>query len=157
LELNCAIGMYCQVAVARMTCTAPGMYREAESPSDHPGTLTARMPVLLPVDQLRSLHELVAVDVGSSPGKLDVLEREIERIHLEGRCKILQSSHRNQAGLRMVGRAPCPSVACVGRNTVVFDGAVGDRPDIRERYHAGPADASGTPGPGLPGGNGSVL
>ena len=155
-----ASGWMVGAAGAGVARAAPGVDAESQAALDGTAArIAAQMPVLLPLDQLGAFLELTLVDFGAR-GVVDVLQEELERIHLQLRGHIFQRRASDKADLRMVGSAPGARAAGIDRNRGVIDRAVGDVAEhIREqlRVQAAAAESAGGPGLGFPGGDGAVF
>src|SRR5215467_12899287 len=122
-----------EVAVAVVSPSSPSVDRQAHPPLYRPGTLvTALVPFLLPIHQLRRLVQLLRENRGETAGHFDVFEEEIQRVHPKRRRKVVKGSHRNQSGLRMVRSAPGPLRPNVIRNRSILLPSVRDLEDVRQ-------------------------
>src|SRR5229473_323462 len=93
-------------AIAGVSCPAPGVDAEAESALN--GTLAriaARMPVLLPIDQLRAFLKLRLIHFRTRRVR-QVLEEEVQRIHIQFGREIFQRRAGDVTYLRMIRSAP---------------------------------------------------
>src|SRR5258708_39412950 len=95
-----------RAAIAGVSRAAPGVDAEAQPALD--GTLAgiaARMPVLLPIDQLRAFLKLRLVDFRTCCVR-QVFEEEVQRVHVQLGREIFQRRAGDVAALRMIRSAP---------------------------------------------------
>ena len=143
-----------------MRAPAPRVEREAETALDRARTrVAALVPLAFPVDHLRALVELVAVDFRPG-GQVGVLLEELDRVHVQLGSQIFHRAHRQNRGLRMVRRAPRAGRSDVGRDAEVA--CLLGKPilvvvHVRKRRAAAPGDAARRPGFRLEGDQRAVL
>src|SRR5262249_25566236 len=102
-----AVGEDAEIAVARVSAATPGMEREAESALYRASSLVApRVPTIVPSHQLVGDLKFFGVDACPRLGECDVLEHEVQWIHVELGGHVVERAHGDDACLGMVGRAP---------------------------------------------------
>src|SRR4051794_2900827 len=143
--------MNTQVAVTLVATPAPGVKRQAESASDVAGNiLSARAPLVFPSHQFGRNTKLLTIDILSRLSQLDVLQKEIQGIHVQLGRRVFQCGHRNQRGLRMIRSAPCSRRAHVGSDGSVFFALIWNVKDIWDGRHPSATRAACPPGLRLP-------
>src|SRR5712692_5954580 len=95
-------------ASAGVACAAPGTQSETESAFDRAfARITARMPILFPIHQLRGFLQLKLVSLAPGFGCVaDVLDEQVQWIHVQLRGQILKGGAGDVTNLRVTGRAP---------------------------------------------------
>ena len=108
-DLDRAIGMDRQVAVAVVPASTPGVQRQTK-PLLHRtcSFVSAGMPARLPLHELVGYIHLFGVNLRSRVEQIDVLLYEVKAVHIELRGKIVEGTHRDKAHLRVVWSTPCP-------------------------------------------------
>ena len=77
-----------------MWTAAPGVHRHSETTLNDAGTrVAALVPLLFPADHFRALVDLVTIDVRTRC-EVCVLLEEVDRVHANLSCDILQRAHR---------------------------------------------------------------
>src|SRR5258708_9001412 len=96
-----------------MSASTPGVDSNAQAAFHRArSALAARMPVLLPANQIRSDHQFVAVSVSTvkgilrRSGELDDLQQHLYWVHVELGGHVLELAHGHQTSLGMLGSAP---------------------------------------------------
>src|SRR2546426_781877 len=88
-------------SAASASTALPGVNRKSESAFDGlraaRSAFAARTPEFFPFNHLGGLHQFVAVDIGAGTGLIDILQEEVERIHLQFGGQIIKRRHRDQA------------------------------------------------------------
>src|SRR5207249_7258249 len=85
LDIHRAIRMNSQIAVAGGATSAPRMQRKTDAAHEVVAgfVLTTWMPLLLPTPQVRSDTQFFGVDGLPRLAQLDVLQKEVEGLHVE--------------------------------------------------------------------------
>src|SRR5208337_709861 len=153
LDVDRSIGMDGEIAVAGMAASSPGMERQSDAAyyARAPRRdLPPRMPFLFPLHQLGGDGKLFAVSILALLGQVKVLAEEFHRIHVQLGRQVVQSAHRKDGGLRMVGCTPGARRAYVVADRDVFLPLVRNTEDVRNGRHAAASRTPGAPGVGLP-------
>ena len=146
LDIHRAIRMNSQIAVAGVAASAPRMQRKTDAAREVAGfVLTTWMPLLLPTHQVRSDTQFFGVDGLPRLAQLDVLQKEVEGIHVELGREIIEGAHRDHGCLRVIGCPPGSSRTDVVANGRVFLALVGNTEDIGNRRHAAAAGTTRPP------------
>src|SRR5262249_3331662 len=114
------------------------------------------MPSLLPINKLSGLVQFLGVNRSQSAGHLDVLEKEIQRIHVKGRREIVQRCHGYCGRLRVVWSTPRPLRSDVVLDRRVLLSEVWDLENVRQRRRAAGLNTARAPTLGFPGYNRAV-
>src|SRR4051812_31951698 len=139
-----------------MAASAPGVDGQTQTPFCCAGALPARMPVLLPADQVSGNHQLVAVGIGAMVSvfgwrsERDVLQHQLQRVHAEFGGTILNGGHSDEASLRMIGRAPRSCWANISGDGRMLLALVGNVYNVRHGWGAAASRTAGAPGFRLP-------
>src|SRR5437763_1554150 len=125
--------MKCEVAVTGVPAPAPGVDRQPQSTSDAPRqVLSSWAPLLFPAYQLSSDCQFFAKGVFALACNVEILQPQVQRIHVEPGSEVVERAHRNNGGLRMAGRAPGASWAGVGSDGDVFCALVRNVENVRD-------------------------
>src|ERR1700730_5170681 len=147
-----------QIAVARVTASAPGVEGQSHAAGAVAGSiLPSRMPFLFPAHQIGSDAELFAVGILPLLREVEILAEEFHRVQVELGREVIQSAHREDRSLRMIGRTPGSCGTDVVADRSVLLTLVGNPENVRNGRHAATTGATCAPGVGLPGDEGAVL
>src|SRR5438093_3032570 len=108
------------------------------------------MPFLLPVHQVSSDGKFLAIDLLARFGNIEILAKELHRVHVQLGSEVIQRTHGKDRSLRMVRRTPRSSWSDVVANGGVLLALVGNGKHIRNGRHSTTAGAAGAPGIRLP-------
>src|SRR5574338_640850 len=103
------------------------------------------MPLFLPLHELSGLLQLSAIEVCTLTSQAEVLEVEVERIHVQLGSHVIQSSEGQPASLRMIGGAPGSLWTRVGCDGRMFLANVWNVKNVRNRRHAPSTRAASGP------------
>src|SRR5207302_5784363 len=104
-------------AIAGVPAAAPSVQRNSQAALDHAGGfVAARMPLLLPLNELGGLLQLGGVNLRQLSGHADVLEEHLHWIDAQPGGQVFERRHGDQAKLRVVWRTPSACRADVGRS-----------------------------------------
>ena len=108
------------------------------------------MPFLLPVHQVSSDGKFLAIDLLARFGNIEILAKELHRIHVQLGSEVIQRTHGKDRSLRMIRRTPRSPRSDVVANGGVLLALVGNGKDVRNGRHSTAAGAAGAPGIRLP-------
>src|SRR5262249_43929997 len=101
--------------------------------------------------------ELIGVDRRALSGQLDVLQKEVIRVHADCSGGVFQGSHRQRAGLWMIRSPPRSLAANVVNNVSVLSPLIRNGKNVWYWRFPSAADTTRTPGLRVPGCKRAVL
>src|SRR5262245_4025279 len=141
-----------------MTPATPSVKSQSNSPLQRSRcAISSGMPLLLPFYQFSSFSKLRSIEARSHACQGDVLNEEIQRIHVELGGHVVEGRKGEPTGLRMVRCPPSSLCSYVRHHCCVNFSLVRNIKHVRNRGHAAARQASGSPRLGLPGNQGPVL
>src|SRR5207247_6968623 len=99
--------MNCEIAVAAVAASTPRVKGNTYA-AHHTArfVLAARMPLLFPAHQVGSNGQFFPINILARLGDVEILDEEIDRVHVQFGGEFVKRTHGKNRSLRMVGSAP---------------------------------------------------